>query len=179
MTSLRIICTDLAGILTRLCKQYDISSPAVYEKAPLILDSLGSMELPDIRLRFQGLFTEVISQIPRGLPESLSPHVREAVEYIRKNYKKGISLQSAADSVDIRNTYLSTLFKNELGIDFAEYLNDFRLEKSKQLFETGNRNIRDVAENCGFGNYYGFFKVFKKKYGITPKEYIRQLDSAN
>ncbi|MHB8963385.1 MAG: helix-turn-helix domain-containing protein [Saccharofermentanales bacterium] len=71
---------------------------------------------------------------------------------------------------------LSKLFKEAVGVGFSEFLGNYRIEKSIAMLDAGNCKIKVVAILCGFNNYEYFIKYFKKKVGLTPKEYILELN---
>ena len=62
-------------------------------------------------------------------------------------------------------------FKQTMGMPFTAYLNDYRLTlAAKSLLETHNA-VLEIASECGFENLSYFNRMFKKKYGMTPREY--------
>ena len=70
--------------------------------------------------------------------------------------------------------YLSRLFKKEEGINFVDYLNQYRIDVSKNLLRDVKYNVLDVADLSGFSNTRYFSKIFKKAVGITPSEYRKR-----
>lgn len=52
-----------------------------------------------------------------------------------------------------------------------EYLNEVRLERAKELLDNSELKLKEIIDEVGFGSYPYFFSLFKKKYGMTPKEY--------
>jgi two-component system response regulator YesN len=102
-----------------------------------------------------------------------SSYVKSAIAYMNRDYSKSISLQSVADEIGISMGYLSTIFKTETGQGFADYLNSLRISSAIHLLELGERDFHQIAKKCGFQDYAYFFKVFKKRMGITPKNYLR------
>lgn len=174
VTSSQIIFTDMLSIASRICKQYDIEPSSVYGSSMSIIEFLSTSNIEKIKVHFQNLFGKIATEIPSNPQKISSPYIRTAVEYIQNNYSKNISQQMIADEIGISSTYLSTLFKNEMSIGFTEYLTNLRLDQAKTLFKTGNHKIREVGELCGFYDYFYFFKVFKKKFGITPNEYLKR-----
>ena len=97
--------------------------------------------------------------------------ISKSLEYIKNNYNKNISLGDAADYVQISKSYLSLLFKQEMGINFSSYLTNYRIEKSKNLLLKSNCKIYEVAEKVGFDNPYYYSKVFKEVTGVSCKEF--------
>ena len=117
------------------------------------------------------------------LKNYLSDNPREILNYIyailycpiyRENYKEDISLSSAADKANISSVYLSRLFKKEEGINFLDYLNQYRIDEAKKMLKDVQYNILDVADESGFNNTRYFSKIFKKNVGITPSEYRKR-----
>ena len=106
--------------------------------------------------------------------EQAAPAVRIVKRYIREHYKEEISLTSAADKVHISPVYLSRLFKKEEGINFLDYLNQYRIDAAKKLLKDVKYNVIEVSEEAGFKNTRYFSKIFKKHVGITPSEYRKR-----
>ena len=63
------------------------------------------------------------------------------------------------------------LFKNEVGLSVLEYTNEVQLEAAEQLIKNTNLHICDIMQECGFRNESNFYRLFKNKYGVTPKSY--------
>ncbi|MNY61826.1 Xylose operon regulatory protein [compost metagenome] len=100
--------------------------------------------------------------------------VKMAIEYIREHYAKDISVVEIAAHLDIRSTYLSTLFKKETGKTLSEYMENIRIEKAKELLKDGHLRINEVAQMLGYNNPNYFASVFNKVVGIYPSEYRRK-----
>lgn len=103
--------------------------------------------------------------------QEVNPAVRIAKKYIAENYQNNISMASMAELVNLSPVYFSVLFKREVGTGFLDYLNQYRLEVSKQLLKQVKYNVNEVAGLSGFQDSKYFSKLFKKTFGITPTEY--------
>lgn len=97
--------------------------------------------------------------------------IREALNYIVYNYQSPISLQDAADHLQISAGYLSRLFVNVLEVSFTDTLNQQRIRKAKRLLDTTDIPVYTIGEIIGIPNTTYFIRVFKKHEGITPNEY--------
>lgn len=95
-------------------------------------------------------------------------------EYIKDHYAQEVLLSDLAIVMHLSNSYLSTKFKKEVGCSFTEYLVRFRMEKAKQLLESGNKNCREAAEEVGYADYVQFSKMFKKYIGAAPSVILRR-----
>lgn len=103
---------------------------------------------------------------------SLSPIIYKTVELIDKNYmNSGFSLQSVADHLMVTPNYLSTKFKEEMGIGFAKYLNNKRIEKAKVLLADVTVKVYEVSYKIGLEDVRYFTRLFKEFTDMTPKEY--------
>lgn len=96
--------------------------------------------------------------------------VAKSVQLINESFAAEISLTQVAEQVHLNKTYLSELFKKEVGISFNDYLTQVRIERAKQLILTGKR-ISALAQQVGYPNASYFTKVFKKVTGMTPGEF--------
>ena len=97
--------------------------------------------------------------------------ISKAISYIRANYMHKITLEDVAERVFLSPSYLSKIFKDEMGANFNSYLSLVRIEKSRVLLLSPELSISEIAELCGFFDQSYFNKVFKKATGITPKKF--------
>lgn len=88
---------------------------------------------------------------------------------------KELSLTHVAHVLGYTPNYLSTLFKSLFGVTFQDYVLNQRLEKAKLLLLTTNLKNYEVAERVGFEDVNYFGTRFKRKYGISPKQYVTHV----
>jgi len=67
--------------------------------------------------------------------------------------------------------YFSHLFRKRTGQKFVDYVNSVRIEKSKEMLSATDRKMYQIAKSVGYDNVKYFFRVFKKKEGMTPEQY--------
>jgi len=80
-----------------------------------------------------------------------------------------------AESLNLNYNYLSTVFKEKMGISISEYHTMLRIRKAMELLKDSSYNITEVSEKMGFSNPYHFSSVFKKSVGVSPSQYIKQI----
>lgn len=98
--------------------------------------------------------------------------VKEALKIIFAEYHdKSLSLNYVSKKLFISPNYLSTLFKEEVGKNFSDYLMEYRIEKAKVLLKDVSIKIYEVAEKVSYTDPHYFSKFFKANTGLTPKEY--------
>ena len=96
----------------------------------------------------------------------------KAREYIDLNFSSAdISLYSTAAHVSISPNHLSTVFAQETGENFIEYLTRVRIDKAKQLLSDTSMKNADIAYETGFSDPHYFSYIFKKNTGLSPREY--------
>ncbi len=100
--------------------------------------------------------------------------IYKAVDYIKRNYSRKITLEEVAGHVFLSPSYFSKVFKEELKISFNNYLNQIRIENSKRLLLNDNIDMIKVSEMSGFEEQSYYIKVFKKITGVTPGQYRRR-----
>ena len=97
------------------------------------------------------------------------------VGYVNNNYTDpALSLKRVADIFAYNEKYLSHLFKENMKMNFNQYLTKLRIRKAIQLIENGERNIDAISLGCGYKDSSYFAKVFKKHVCRTPYEYINK-----
>ncbi|WP_039765622.1 PocR ligand-binding domain-containing protein [Caldicellulosiruptor sp. F32] len=97
--------------------------------------------------------------------------IEKIIEYIKNHYMEDITLDDLAKMVYLSPTYLSYLFKKQLGITVKEYLINIRLKKSKELIETTDLPIGEISKMVGIEDQNYFSRLFKKKFGVSPLNY--------
>lgn len=93
------------------------------------------------------------------------------IDYIADNYDKDLSLDSLGNIVHLHPAYLSKVFKETKGIGLLAYVTDVKMNKAAELLVDSDMKIRDIVLKVGYHKEQHFTKLFKNKYGITPKEY--------
>lgn len=100
-----------------------------------------------------------------------SLHVQKAINYIGKNLSEDLSLDEVVDYLKLNKTYFCKLFKQNTDKTFSQYVNELRIEKSKELLQGTSLSILDIALAVGYNNANYFHKAFKERLGITPYKY--------
>jgi two-component system response regulator YesN len=132
-------------------------------KAVLECDNIESIK--------QILF-EFLKSISKSLSETkcISPLIKKAVAYLHENYAKRITLEQVAEEIHVTPSYLSMLFKHQTGLNLIDYLNRYRIEKSKDLIRKGDLKIYEIAYKVGFRDEKYFHMMFKRYTGLTSTQ---------
>lgn len=118
------------------------------------------------------LIGEAIGLRDRASMQKYTGMLVGAREYIAQNYdKEEISLNTVAASVNISPSHFSTIFSQEMGETFIEYLTNVRMEKAKELLKCSNLKSAEIAYAVGYKDSHYFSYLFKKTQDCTPKEF--------
>ena len=79
-----------------------------------------------------------------------------------------------AKDLNYNYIYLSRVFKKKFGKSIYSYFSDKKLDMAKQLIESSNMSITEIAANLNYSSIFVFSRVFKNKFGITPSAYREQ-----
>ncbi|RVT77373.1 helix-turn-helix domain-containing protein [Flavobacterium sufflavum] len=85
------------------------------------------------------------------------------------------SVEELASCLNISRVQLYRKVKAVLGIGISDYINNYRLEKAKELMKTTSLNISEIAYSCGFASPNYFSTTFKNKYSISPKDFRNNI----
>ena len=101
-----------------------------------------------------------------------SLRIAQIIKYIETNYAEKVSVKEISDELGVSESFLSRIFKKELGVTIHEYLNQYRIAKAISLLQTGS--VTEVGYACGFCDTSHFISIFKKYTGSTPMQYKKQ-----
>ena len=106
-------------------------------------------------------------------------YMSRAIDYIKENYNKNISVENIANLLGIERSYLSRLFKTYKNKSTQNYIIDYRMQCAKRLFEREDLNVSQVCAAVGYTNIYCFSRIFKSRVGMPPKEYMEMCKKSS
>ena len=129
-------------------------------------------------LRMQALFTDLLLDIEAAHTErtdssTIHPLLTEAIRYITANAPTISSVEEIARAVNVSASHLSHLFRGELHISPHRYLLEQRLILAHRKI-LGGMSAGSAASECGFGNYSGFYKMYKRMFGTPPSAILQK-----
>lgn len=144
---------------------------------PVDLGSLSRQVLEketmeEIRDLLYGVCREIHDKLTRTDGDKNAALIDAIKEMIEANYKdSNLSLQGIAAMLHLTPAYVGRIFKTSEYVSVGEYLNAVRLRHAQSYLETKSFSVKEVMELVGYVNESTFFKLFKKTFGVTPKEY--------
>lgn len=100
-----------------------------------------------------------------------SPLVQKGVQLVRKYYDQGVTLEEIAERLFVSEEYLSSQFKKETGVGFAETVRNLRIERIKGLLVNTRLKLNQIAELTGYTDPKYMSRVFKEEVGMLPTDY--------
>lgn len=101
--------------------------------------------------------------------------VQDLAQSILQNYTNPLyELDELLKSAPYCYDYLCRLFRQEMHTTPHKYLADLRLQAAADQLAAGNSSVSEVARLCGHHDPLYFSRMFKKKYGVSPREYARR-----
>ncbi|MGE5601904.1 MAG: ATP-binding protein [Nitrososphaerales archaeon] len=136
------------------------------------------LPLPDPEVRTGAPFEGPLSTLPAeaDLPSHATELTRQTVTYLRQNYAdETLSRSQVASHVATSESYLSRVFRRDLGIGPWEYLTRFRIEQAKTLLRVSALTVTEVALRVGYSDSGYFSRVFHQETGRSPVNFRREI----
>ncbi|WP_051691167.1 ABC transporter substrate-binding protein [Bacillus zhangzhouensis] len=94
-------------------------------------------------------------------------------QYIDDHSDEPIRLTTLSEMAGVSPNHYSERFKEQFGLSVTDYLMKKRLTRAKQLMAQGNEKLKNIAQEIGYQDPYYFSRIFKKKTGVTPSQYMK------
>lgn len=133
------------------------------------LAQLGSLD--DILLWLYSFCEKMCSLLVERKENRSDKLVYLAKRYINEHYTEKLTLSDIADHLRISSGHLSTTFSRYMNLTISDYIAQVKIEHAKELIDSGQYLIYEIAGQLGFDNAYYFSKVFKKVTGMSPRDY--------
>lgn len=119
------------------------------------------------------LITDVARKIS-GVSSEKPYAITLALEYIRKNFFRDLTLDEIAQAAYLSKYHFERLFTEHMGVTVHAYVTELRFQRAMWLLETTNMPVADVAAEVGYSDGQALVKLFKKNFGITPNAYRKE-----
>lgn len=151
-----------------------------------ICEQLFSLLFPEFNasatLEVQGLLLQLLGHMLRSgaydrcpVPSAHAKKAADAIDSvlarIREQHTLPLSLTEMSDTASLSPNYFCRYFKKLAGCSPVDYLINYRILVSEALLRETNRPIADIATACGFNDASHYIKFFRRKKGITPRQY--------
>lgn len=148
-------------IISEFLQQDDFSRYRIQLLISLLITDLAKHSDSMIELNQQSYTDDILIKI---------------LNYIETKYSSG-TLDEISKELNLPNYHVSKLVKMNLNTNFSELIQSKRLEKAAKLLINSNDSITKICDSVGYNNWSFFYKLFKKKFNTTPKEYREKYKS--
>lgn len=94
-----------------------------------------------------------------------------ALKYISENYKSELDIDTICNEISFSKYYFCKIFKKQMGITVHQYVNEFRINKAKELLAYSQLSVSSIAGQVGFKTPLTFMRAFERSVHMTPSEY--------
>lgn len=105
----------------------------------------------------------------KDIPNNLDKLTIQCIDYINKNLMCSITASEISNYLNVSSSYLSHKFKKDMNISLYKFILEKKIIVANQKIMSGE-NPTQVASDCGFSDYSGFYKQFKKMFGKPPSK---------
>lgn len=128
--------------------------------------------LPEIRVLNRDAFAFYLKEVQTlEKKRTFSRPIAQCLDYVYNNLHQPISLQDLADLTDLNPSYLSTLFKEEMGLTVSDYIMSKKMEAARNMLKYSNETYAEISAVLNFSSQSHFIRAFKKHNGETPRQY--------
>lgn len=121
--------------------------------------------------------------LPYGQTAKVRPQLEDehtaklklVLEYISEHYSEDLTISLLARLCFFSEYHFMRFFKKYTGMSCLEYIKNLRLEKAASRLAQGGQSVLEISLSCGFSNLSYFYREFRKKYGMTPKQFIQEV----
>jgi len=110
---------------------------------------------------------------PRKPEYNARVYVEYAVNYLQANYHNA-KINDLAQQIGINRSYLTSIFRQRMGISPQEYLMQYRMDKAREMLLESDISVQEIAMRIGYDNALTFSKIFKSYYNLSPAHYRRE-----
>lgn len=173
MNKIREFVIGYITIVMEVLKELDIDITELNSNKYNIYDHLFSLEtIPEIEVYLKETSIMAIGLINQHKGKKSNKLINDIKKYVKENLGDAeLSLTKVAEVFFINSSYLSRLFKKEIGVNFMDYITKLRIDKSIMLLRNTDLKAYEIGEQVGFPDSSYFSACFKKYTGISVSEY--------
>ena len=101
--------------------------------------------------------------------------IDNAIIFMYDNIEKKLSVDDIASAVNVSPSYFAKIFKESTNKSPIEYLGNIRIDKAKRMLKIADKNLTDIAFDCGFSSSSYFSHCFIEAVKLTPTEYRKRF----
>ncbi len=170
---LNYLTMDMYFLVVRYVKELGADTTELTGEGGDLSSNVRRMTSPkDAKEYLERILSVAIRLRDSGVSGRYEKLLKEAVSYIEEHYTdEDISLNTVAAACGISPNHFSSIFSQEMGVTFIEYLIGKRMDRAKELLMTTDMRSSEIAFEVGYKDPHYFSSTFKKTQGVTTREY--------
>lgn len=125
----------------------------------------------EIKEHFIYLVNDILEVVKKYKPGNGNPIIKKACDYVLQHIDEDITLLTISNKLNLSKNYFCSLFKQETGYNFLEYVTTVKMEWAKKLLKEGNCKTYEVSDMLGYRESSYFSRLFRKYTSYSPAEY--------
>ena len=168
--------TILAALVSRFCIEAGMEISVAYTLSDIYIELIdaatSNTEIVSLQMELLRHYCRKMNELTKS--NVVSRHNVMAIDYIRSHIQESLTVESIADALSLNSSYLSKLFKQEMGITLSRYIRNQKIDVACSMLRHLDESSLSIANYLGFSSQSHFIQVFKKTTGMTPEEYRRK-----
>ena len=173
VASVTLICrTAIAG---------GMNEAVAYELSDRIIQKADAQKTPEevTNVLLDGVRDYICAVQNLRTAQTENPYIRQVVNFIDEHIYDKLSLELIAGELSLNKSYLSKLFKKEMGQTLTDYIYAQKIKQAKRLLLEGKYEFGQIGTFLGFPSQSYFIQIFKRTTGTTPKRWLLGNSSKN
>ncbi|MEG0238199.1 MAG: response regulator [Clostridium sp.] len=134
----------------------------------------GSKDVLMLKKYLNEEFSSIQEWINDASNRTYRKEIEDIISFVDKNIERKITLNMLSKKVNMNESYLSRIFKNETGKNITYFINERKMSKALELLSNKSIMIKEASLMVGIDDQFYFNKLFKKFYGINPSEFKKK-----
>lgn len=173
LTNLRYHFIVTVALITRHCVEAGMELEQAYRLSDFYILKMDSLQtkkaIADLHDSMVLDFTGKMLLLTKNT--IISKSITKCIEYIYNHIHDRITVEDLAEYTGLSPSYLSRLFKKELGIAVSDYIREKKIDKAQNLLKFSDFSLVEIANYLSFSSQSHFIQTFEKLVGMTPKKF--------
>lgn len=152
-----------------------LQNPHVFERLLKGVTTLLAQSPPDLDdqldVQLSCLMYQILLELNRAIQPSIPPIVEKVLTFMHKNLHRSLSRQEICEYTGLSMPYFNRVFSSYMHCSPISYFLEQKFNWTVQLLKTTSLSIKEIAYRAGFDDPLYFSAQFKKRFGVSPKEY--------
>lgn len=161
------------ALVTRICSESGMEMEQAYRLSDFYIQKLDDIhtleEMDELHHAMAMDFTKRMNNLKRCA--TYSRPMTDCLNYIYAHVRDRVTIKDLAEYTSNSTSYISRLFKEELGISASDYIRQTKVERAKNMLKYSEYSLVDISNYLSFSSQSHFIQIFQKETGMSPRKY--------